>query len=308
MKDTDIFQQAVEQLETGLDCLRFAVSRFNEAGLFYGHGTNNSEDEALQLLLFSLHLPYAIDADLLKCKLTQVERKNFIELIKQRIEKRMPAAYLTHSANFAGLEFYVDERVLVPRSPIAELINEQFSPWVGPEQVEKILDLCTGSACIAIACAYAFPEAKVDAVDIDPKALAVAQKNVAKHALEEQVNLIQSDLWEKISGKYDLIVSNPPYVSAEEMQTLPNEYYHEPQHGLFAEQEGLAFAIKILNQAAKHLNENGVLIVEVGNSAELLQETYPQVPFCWLEFANGGQGVFLLTKEQIVAHFSQENR
>ncbi len=210
---------------------------------------------------------------------------------------------MTHEAWFAGLPFYVDERVIIPRSPIAELINKHFEPWLEPENVMSVLDLCTGSGCIAIACALALPHARIDAVDLSTDALSVAQKNVEKYDLVDRVRLIESDLFQSIPAeKYDLIISNPPYVSESEWQELPAEYHHEPRLALEAGKEGLDVVSRMLNQAAQHLTENGVLIVEVGNSAMALEKAFPDLPFLWLEFEQGGEGVFLLTAEQLRSH------
>lgn len=289
----------IGELYTIRDFLRWAVSQFNEAGLFYGHGTDNSWDEALALILHSLHLPYDINPAVLDARLTLSEREKLSQLIQRRVQERIPTAYLTHEAWFAGLPFYVDERVLIPRSPIAELIENQFQPWL-TEPVDTILDLCTGSGCIAIACAKAFPESVVDATDISPDALAVAKINLLRHEVDEQVHLIQADLFDGLEEKqYDLIVSNPPYVNAIEMADLPAEFHHEPRLGLAAGEEGLDIVTRILQQAKKYLSPQGILVVEVGNSEYALSEKYPHAPFTWLEFQRGGGGVFLLTAEQL---------
>jgi len=297
------------ELLTIRDFTRYAVSRFQEAGLYYGHGTDNAWDEACYLIWHSLHLPYSLHNEVLDARLLQAEREKLYHLIQKRVKERLPLAYLTHEAWFAGLPFYVDERVLVPRSPIAELIENHFQPWLEVDKTQNILDLCTGSGCIAIACAKAFPDAQVDATDISPDALAVAKTNILRHHVEDQVTLHEGDLFKPLKGKlYDLIVSNPPYVSVQEMQELPLEYQHEPQMGLVAGKQGLDFALTILNEAAQHLRPEGVLIVEVGNSEEALEETFPEVPFTWLEFQRGGGGIFMLTAEQLKQHFSAKTK
>ncbi|MES9880571.1 MAG: 50S ribosomal protein L3 N(5)-glutamine methyltransferase [Sedimenticola sp.] len=289
-----------ENLATLRDFIRWGMSRFNEAGLFFGHGTDNAHDEAVALVLHALHLPADLSPTYLDAALTTAEREEVIGLLRERVEKRLPAAYLTHEAMFASHSFYVNEHVLIPRSPIAELIDVAFEPWVQADAVERVLDLCTGSACIAIACAYCFEGASVDAVDISADALDVASINVRRHGMGEQVEPILSDLFSALKGRhYDLIVSNPPYVSEEEMAQLPDEYHREPVLGLEAGREGLDIVARILRQASDYLEPNGVLIVEVGNSAEALTNRYPQVPFLWLDFEHGGQGVFLLTVEQL---------
>lgn len=290
-------------IKTIRDFVRLATSQFNEAGLYYGHGTDNAWDEAVALVLHTLHLPHDVNPLVLEAHLTKAERDKLLDLIRQRVEKRIPLPYLTHEAWFSGLSFYVDERVLIPRSPIAELIENHFQPWVDPDNVHRILDLCTGSGCIAIACAKAFPEAEIDASDISSEALAIAKINVLRHSVEDQVHLHQSDLFTVLPPKkYDIIVSNPPYVSAEEIDALPAEYLHEPMLGLRAGTQGLDFAIRILQKAAQYLTPQGILIVEVGNSEEALAQHFHDLPFTWLEFQRGGGGVFLLTAEQLNAH------
>jgi len=287
-------------LETIRDYIRWGASRFTEAKLFHGHGTATAIDEAAALIFHTLHLPYDLAECYFSAKLTTEERGEVLALINRRVDERIPLAYLTHEAVFAGLTFYVDERVLVPRSPFAELIREQFSPWVDPDRVNHILDLCTGSACIAIACAYAFPDALVDAVDLSPDALEVAKINVAQHKLEDQLTLHHSDLLSAVPAqKYDLIVSNPPYVAISEWEQLPVEFHAEPEMGFTGGESGLDLVIKILVQAAEYLTEQGILIIEVGSSAETLQKQFPSIPFYWLEFEQGGDGVFLLTAEQV---------
>ncbi len=291
----------LSELVTIRDFLRWTVSRFNEAGLCFGHGTESAWDEAIALILHTLHLPHDINPTVLDAKLTMTERETLYKIIHRRIHERVPLPYLTHEAWFAGLTFYVDERVLIPRSPIAELIENQFQPWIDPSSVNRILDLCTGSGCIAIACAKAFPEAYVDATDIATDALAVAKINVLRHEVENQVELHQADLFDSLElQKYDLIVSNPPYVDEEDMANLPEEYHHEPKLGLKAGKSGLDIVIRILQQAPAYLNPHGILIVEVGNSEYALADAFPEIPFTWLEFQRGGGGVFLLTAEQLV--------
>ena len=297
--DTIFSDEAVNELVTIQDVVRWAVTEFNRAGLFFGHGTDNAWDEAVQLVLPSLNLNLQSNVSILQSRLTKRERQMLVELIVTRIEQRIPVPYLTNSAWFAGLEFYVDERTLVPRSPIAELIEAKFAPWVKKSPL-RILDLCTGSGCIAIACAYEFPDAEVDAVDLSEDALEVADINIQNHGLSEQVFPIQSDLFSGIENeKYDLIVSNPPYVDAEDMANLPEEYKHEPELGLACGHDGLDLVRDMLRQAGAMLKPDGVLFVEVGNSQVHLQAAYPEIPFQWIEFSIGGHGVFALTKEQL---------
>ncbi len=291
----------LNDLLTIRDYIRLAVSRFTEAGLYYGHGTDNALDEACALIFHTLHLPHDVNPTLLDARLTQPERSQLIALITKRAQERIPVPYLTHEAWFAGLPFYVDERVLIPRSPIAELIENQFEPWINPDSVNKILDLCTGSGCIAIALAKYFPETSITASDVSLNALNVAKTNVTRHKVEDQVELIQSDVFAAIPRNqcFDIIVSNPPYVDAVDMANLPKEYHHEPSLGLASGHDGLDITKNILKHAAQHLTANGILVVEVGNSEHALAEQYPNIPFTWLEFERGGGGVFLLTADQI---------
>jgi ribosomal protein L3 glutamine methyltransferase len=293
------FESVTKQLHSVRDYLRFATSQFNQADLFYGHGNDNAWDEAITLIMYALHLPEHLIANTLDCLLIDEEKQAIIYVIEKRINEGLPAAYITNHALFANLPFYVDERVLVPRSPIGELIENQFKPLLDAEP-QRILDLCTGSGCIAIACAVAFPESEVDALDLSIDALNVAQINIENHGLTEQVIPIQSDVFSGVEGhSYDLIVSNPPYVDQEDVDSLPLEYQHEPEMGLGCGEDGLDIVRKILAESASHLNEGGVLICEVGNSQIHVEAVYPQVRFTWLTFERGGHGVFMLTKAQL---------
>ncbi len=282
------------------DHVRWATSRFSEAGLHFGHGTDNALDEAVALVLHTLSLPPDLSSDWFTCRLTEAERIRVVERINQRIEQRVPLPYLTGEAWFAGLPFHVNEHVLIPRSPIAELIQQQFSPWIDVTEISHVLDLCCGSGCIGIATAAYLEDCRVDLVDISPQALEVARENVLAHALDQQVSVIESDLFQALPGKkYDLILSNPPYVGATEMATLPREYRHEPVLALQANENGLEIVTRILRQAREYLEPHGLLIVEVGNSADALIQRYPEVPFVWLEFARGGEGVFVISAEEL---------
>ncbi len=287
-------------LKTITDFVRWGASRFVEAGLTYGHGLSSPLDEAAYLVLRTLYLPVDTPNAYWSSVLTDLEIESVVDVIKRRVEERIPAAYITQEGWFAGLQFYIDERVLVPRSPIAELVENQFSPWLDADEVGSILDLCTGSGCIGIACAYAFPHARIDISDVSEDALQVAQINIDSHEASQRVTAIQSDLFSHLKGnKYDLIVSNPPYVDQEDMQALSPEFHYEPELGLSSGSDGLDLTIKILQQASEYLNENGVLVVEVGNSQYALMELFPDVPFQWIEFERGGDGVFTLTKQEL---------
>lgn len=287
-------------LVTIKDYVRWGASELARQEVFLGHGIATFFHESATIVFFALHLPQHLDDSYLDSILTMEEREQVFTLLNRRIIERIPVAYLVNQASFAGLSFFVDERVLVPRSPISELIEQQFSPWGDAKPVNHILDLCTGSGCIAIACAYAFAEAQVDAVEWSEAAMQVAEINLRQHELEDRLHLYHSDLFNQLpEKKYDIIVSNPPYVSFDEWQRLPEEYHHEPQMGFTANDNGLALVFRILAQAGKFLQDDGILVVEVGASAEPLQQCFPHVPFLWLEFEQGGDGVFLLTAKQL---------
>ena len=289
-----------EELTTMIDFMRWGASQFVQAGLSYSHGMSSPLDESVYLVLRTLNLPVDTPDVYWNSKLTTTEKMSVLNTLFQRIDKKIPAAYITKEGWFAGLQFYVDERVLVPRSPIAELVESQFTPWVNPDEVETVLDLCTGSGCIGIACAYAFPMAQVDLADISKDALDVSTINVEKHEAEHRVSVIQSDLFEGLSGKqYDIIVSNPPYVDAEDISDMAEEFQHEPELGLSSGKEGLDCTRKILEQASQYLSDEGILVLEVGNSQYALAEEYPDLPFQWVDFERGGDGVFVLTKAQL---------
>lgn len=287
------------------EAIRHGAEQFDTAGLFFGHGTDNAWDESLSLVLYSLSLPWDVDPSIQKRQLTEDEWNTIKALFERRVKERIPAAYLIGEAWFAGLPFFVDSQVLVPRSPIAELIENEFHPWL-PQPPNRILDLCTGSGCIGIACALYMEDTEVTLSDISPEALSVAEKNISRYGLEGRVTAVTSDLFDGlVSQRFDLIVSNPPYVDAEDITSMPDEYRHEPAIGLASGHDGLDFTRRLLAQAEKHLTEEGVLIVEVGNSWAALETAYPRVPFLWLEFEHGGHGVFLLTAQQLREYHSE---
>jgi ribosomal protein L3 glutamine methyltransferase len=298
----DYFSGTANNLKTVRDWLRFAVSRFNQAKLFFGHGSETAYDEAAYLILHTLHLPIDRLEPFLDARLTDSERAEVLNIIQRRVEQRVPAAYLTNEAFLGDFNFYVDERVIVPRSFISELLREQLSPWIAePEEISSVLDLCTGSGCLAILAAHAFPNALVDAVDLSPDALAVAERNVADYVLQDRIELIQSDLFAKLGGrKYDIIISNPPYVDAESVALLPQEYLHEPELSLGSGDDGLDATRVILAQAADHLTDNGILIVEIGHNREVLEAAYPDLPFTWLDVTAGDQFVFMLHRNDLL--------
>jgi ribosomal protein L3 glutamine methyltransferase len=290
------------ELFTIRDWLRFAVSRFEEAGLFYGHGVQNSYDEAVWLVMASLHLPLDTLENFMDAVITEPERRALLHLIERRVTERIPTAYLLREAWLGEFKFYVDERVIVPRSFIAELLREHLAPWVeNPEEVVSAADICTGSGCLAILLAHAFPNAEVDAVDISDDALAVARRNIADYGMEDQVQPIKSDMLAALQGKtYDIIISNPPYVDAPSMEALPPEYRREPQLALGSGDDGLDHTHTLLREAAAHLNPGGLLVVEIGHNRDVLEFTYPELPFTWLEVSAGDEFVFLLAREQLI--------
>lgn len=290
------------ELSTIIDFIRFGASQFGRAGLTFGHSFDNALDESTQLVLHALHLQHDIGPAYGQAKLTAEEKRTVLELFRRRVEERVPACYLTGEAWFAGLSFKSDARALVPRSPIAELIESGFEPWLGGRPVERALDLCTGSGCIAIAMAHYNPEWQVDGVDISEAALSLAGENKAR-LFAENCNLIRSDMFTGLTGKvYDLIVTNPPYVTNDETDALPQEYAHEPDLGLRAGDDGLDFALKILRDAPAHLSEHGLLICEVGESERHLLKLLPEVPFAWVEFKVGQMGIFVIDRNDILAH------
>lgn len=282
-----------------------ATRRLRRSQVFFGHGTDNARDEAFALVFHVMGLPHDSPAAVMRRRVDARQRERFERLLERRIRERVPLAYLTQESWFAGLPFYVDERVLIPRSPIAELIERRFEPWA-PPRVRAILDMGTGSGCIALACARAFPGARVDGTDVDEAALEVAAINRRRLRLTRRVRLIASDHFAAISAvSYDIIVSNPPYVGEREMRGLPREYRHEPRHALASGREGLDSVATILRSAARHLRPLGLLVVEVGNTERALMRAFPRVPFTWLHFERGGGGVFLLTREQLIGSLAE---
>lgn len=292
-----------DDLKTIRDYLRWATSRFSEADLYYGHGTDSPWDEAVHLVLQAIYLPLDVDDRVLDAHLTHIERQKIIKWVYRRVVDRIPLPYLTKTAWFAGMKFYVDQRVIIPRSPLGELIRKGFEPWIDKRKVHSVLDLCSGSGCIGIGCTGPFPTAKVVLSDISKDALAVAEKNVRLHEVEDRVQLVHSDLFEHLNGeKFDLILSNPPYVDAGDLAKMPAEYLKEPKLALVSGKDGLDITRKILVEAANYLTENGVLIVEVGNSQYALRDAFSEVPFTWLCFEDGGDGVFLLTRDELMKY------
>lgn len=283
--------------------IRAGASLLDAAGLVFGHGTDNAVDDAAELVFFAAGLRHEEARTLYACKLTEPQRAAVRQLLARRIHERIPTAYLTHRMWFAGHEFHVDERVLVPRSPIAELVETGFEPWIDAGRIKRLVDIGAGSGCIAIASALALPEAMVDAADVSAAALAVTRINIEKHGVAARVRGVLSDVYAGLGdARYDVIVSNPPYVSIAEMTALPEEYLREPDLGLRAGDDGLDVVRRLLAGAGEHLNPGGILVVEVGDSEEALVAACPGVPFTWLEFERGGGGVFLLNEAQVAEH------
>jgi ribosomal protein L3 glutamine methyltransferase len=293
-------QQLTDSLFTIRDWLRYSVSRLEESGVFFGHGTDNAYDESVWLVMSALHLPLDTLDNFLDARITKEEAKYLAHLIERRVTERVPTAYLLREAWLKGFKFYVDERVIVPRSFIAELLEDGLAPWVEyPEMVESAADICTGSGCLGVLLAYAFPNASVDVVDISPDAIAVANINIKNYGLADQITAVQSDMFSGLKGKkYDLIISNPPYVDAPAMSALPQEYRNEPQIALGSGVAGLDHTHILLKEAKKYLNDDGILVVEIGHNRDALLDAYPELPFTWLDVESGNEFVFLLTKEQ----------
>jgi ribosomal protein L3 glutamine methyltransferase len=287
-------------LRTIRDLVRWGASEFGRARLHFGHGSDNALDEAYHLVTWALHLPHELPKGYFEAQLTEPERRKVVKLLRERVRTRKPAAYLTGEAWFAGLPFEVDARVLIPRSPIAELVEHRFQPWLRGEP-RRILDLCAGSGCIGIACAMAFPEAQVDAVELDARALRVLERNIARHGVEDRVTALRSDLFEAIEdGRYDLIVSNPPYIPTARWKGMPREYHHEPKLALEAGKDGMGLVARILREAPAHLGGDGVLVCEVGGSVREFNRRFPQIPVVWPEFERGGDGVFVITRDDLI--------
>lgn len=293
---------ATSELFTIRDWVRYAVSQFEASDVFYGHGTDNAYDEAVWLIMSGLHLPMDTLNNFLDARITADERIKLANFIEQRITKHTPTAYLLKEAWLQGLKFYVDERVLIPRSFIAELLADGLSSWIEfPEMVESAADICTGSGCLGILLASVFPNAEIDVIDISQDAIDVANINIANYSLQEQVTAIKSDMFTALKGKkYDLIISNPPYVDAPSMAALPQEYQNEPQLALGSGDAGLDHTHTILREAVNYLNDDGILIVEIGHNREALEAAYPNIIFNWLEVSSGNEFVFLLTKSQLI--------
>ena len=296
---------AARELRTLIDFIRYGASRFNAAGLTFGHSYDNAIDEATQLVLHALHMPHDLSPVYAQSRLTADEKAEILELFRRRIEDRTPAAYLTGDAWFAGLSFKSDPRALVPRSPIAELIESGFEPWLGGREVNRALDICTGSGCIAIAMAHYNPDWQVDGVDISEEALELAEEN-KERLMADNVRLLKSDLFGAVAGeKYELIVTNPPYVTHAETDALPPEYAHEPELGLRAGDDGLDLALRILRDAPDHLTDDGLLICEIGEAERALNELLPELPLTWIEFKVGQMGIFVAERADLVTHHAR---
>ncbi|MFI4853231.1 MAG: 50S ribosomal protein L3 N(5)-glutamine methyltransferase [Candidatus Makana argininalis] len=293
-------KDTILNLNTIQDCIKWTLNKFNSNNLYYGHGTNNSLDESLNLIINSLLVPINFIKDINNIKLTFQERNLIIKRVIKRINEKIPVAYLINKSYFCGLEFYIDHRVFIPRSPIGEIIYNKFIK-ITNKNPKNILDLCTGSGCIAISCAYIYPESKIDAVDISLNALLIAKKNIKIHGMQKKINIIYSDLFNNINKKpiYDLIITNPPYVNKQEIHNLPLEFTHEPIISLYADIDGLKFIKRILSLSFEFLSNNGILICEVGNNIVNIINIYPKLPFRWLKFKKGGYGVFVLNKKDL---------
>ena len=292
---------AVTELRTATDMVRWAATSMAAGGVYCGHGFAEPLDEALHAVMHTLRLAENSPDALLEATLLAHERRSIADLIIRRVEQRVPMAYLTGTARFAGLDFAVNNNVLIPRSPIAELIEQRFSPWVEESTVASILELGTGSGCIAIACAYAFPDASVMATDISPAALVIARRNVTDHELGDRVTLVEADVYGGLEGRFDLIVSNPPYVDESTLEDVPAEYAHEPRLGLAAGADGMDIVRRIITGAARHLSEHGALVVEVGASQVFAEHAFAHLPLSWIDFERGGDGVFVLERDALVA-------
>ena len=307
-KFADLKEQSLDNLRTIKDWIRFGISQSYAHQLYYGHGSDNPSDEIIALVLRTLELPLDLESLFLTTNLLPLEKEALFEKLRQRIDERVPVSYILNEAIFCNHSFYIDNRVLIPRSPVAELIDEQFSPWIEPDKILSLCDLCTGSGCIGIAATLNLPSLmKTTLVDISQDALDVAQLNINRFGVEDFVETIHSDLFENVppESQFDIIISNPPYVPTASMEKLPQEYRHEPDFALDGGQDGLHLVDKILADAHNYMSKSGILIVEVGEAQEFLEEKYPDVPFTWLQFLNGGEGVFLLTAQELIDHHDE---
>jgi ribosomal protein L3 glutamine methyltransferase len=293
-------EQLLTTLNSSRDFIRYCYSKMMEQKVYLGHGHVSALDEARQLVLAAIYLPWDADEIVLDGVLLESEKKRVLGFMQRRIQFREPLPYIINEAWFMQMPFYVDRRVLIPRSPIAQLIEQAFSPFLQAFPVNRILDMCTGSGCIGIACAYAFEQAHVDIADISAEALQVADMNIRKHEMQDQISIIQSDLFEQVTEQYDLIVSNPPYVDRSDLASMPAEYQHEPALALGSGDDGLDICKQILAQACEYLTDAGLLVVEVGNSEVHLMEQFEEVPFIWVELAEGGNGVFVISKAELL--------